>query len=274
MHLPTTQHPRDRAGGHREPIDLARATLWTAGSIVVRSGAGLSTDCGIPDFWGPDGTWTLDPEAETRSDITHFLADPAIRAAKWRAIAAEHALALRPNPGHHAITALAATGRVRLVVTQNTDSLHLAAGLDPALLVEVHGNHRDAQCTVCGHRSPIGPVLAQVAAGAEDPRCARIDEASWLCGGILKPAVVFFGEALDPAGFRRAKAAVARADLLLCVGSSLNVYPVADLVPYARHTHGATVVIINGTATEADRHAAVVVRGSPSAVLPALVGPA
>ncbi len=253
-------------------LDRARELVGQAGRIVVLSGAGLSTDSGIPDFRGPQGRWTRDPEAERLSSIDHLRADPAVRRARWRGAAAYAAAGYRPNPGHAALTELARRRRVSLVVTQNTDGLHLASGLDPELLVEIHGHNREVRCERCDRHWPTAEVLARVAAGEDDPHCnAPVRSGSGegtRCGGLLRPTVVLFGEALDPDLLRRAATAVSESDLLLCVGTSLAVYPVAGLVDLAPEA----VVIANADPTPFDGRADVLLREPLSEVLPALVG--
>ncbi|MFZ4517514.1 MAG: SIR2 family NAD-dependent protein deacylase [Microthrixaceae bacterium] len=230
------------------------------------TGAGISTDSGIPDFRGPDGVWTRDPEAEKLSTIGHYLADPEIRRRAWLRRLDNPAWNAEPNAGHRALVDLERSGRLDLLVTQNIDGLHQAAGSDPERVVEMHGSIREAHCVDCDWRSPMAPVLDRVRAGEADPPCPD-------CGGILKSSTVFFGEALQAADTRRAFGAVQECDVLLAVGSTLAVHPVARLVPEAAAA-GARIVIVNGGPTEQDHAADVVVRGSISEVLPAVVGSA
>jgi len=228
--------------------------------IVVLSGAGISTDSGIPDFRGPDGVWTRDPDAEKYSTITYYLADPEVRRRAWRHRLANPAWTAVPNAGHTALVDLERSGRLALLVTQNIDGLHVRAGNDPSGVVEVHGTIRSARCVSCDWRGPMVDVLERVRAGEDDPPCE-------VCGGIVKSATVFFGESLDPEDLRRSFAAAAECDLLVCVGTSLQVYPVADMVPTALRA-GARLVIVNAEPTPFDDAADVVVRGSISEVLP------
>lgn len=241
----------------------ARELVAGAHRIVVLTGAGISTDSGIPDFRGPNGVWTRNPEAEKYSTIGYYLADPDLRRRAWLRRLDNPAWAAEPNAGHRAVVALEQTGRVELVVTQNIDGLHQAAGSDPRKVVEMHGSIREAHCVDCEWRGPMGPVLDRVRAGDADPRCER-------CEGILKSATVFFGETLRAEDLERAFAAAERCDLLLAVGSTLSVYPVARLVPVAAGV-GAPVVILNGGPTEQDDLAEVILRGSISELLPRLV---
>ena len=246
-----------------EAIQRANALIASARRIVVLTGAGLSTDSGIPDFRGPDGVWTRNPEAERLSTIDTYLGSADVRERAWRARMDHPAWQADPNPGHDAITGLSRTGRLALTVTQNIDGLHLEAGLPAEELVEIHGSMRRVRCVGCGITSPMQATLARVRSGEPDPPCE-------LCGGILKSATIFFGEALVAADLNRALGAAKDADLLLAVGSTLQVYPVADMVPIAA-SNGASVVIVNGEPTAMDDMADVVVLGSISEVLPAIV---
>jgi NAD-dependent deacetylase len=245
--------------------DLTRAADLVAGAgrVVVLTGAGISTDSGIPDFRGPDGVWTRDPEAERYSTIGHYLADPDLRVRAWQHRMANPAWTAVPNAGHLALVDLERTGRVELLVTQNIDGLHQAAGSAPDLVVEMHGSIRAARCVSCGWTAPMTEVLDRVRAGEPDPDCP-------VCGGIVKSDTVFFGESLRPERIERAFDAARGCDLLLAVGTTLAVTPVARLAPVAVGA-GAALVIVNGSPTEYDDLADVVVRGSISEVLPALV---
>jgi NAD-dependent deacetylase len=242
----------------------ARAWMTEAARVVVLTGAGISTDSGIRDFRGPNGLWTKDPEAEKTATLSHYMSDPEVRRRAWRGRASSPAWTAQPNAGHRALVDLERTGRLRALITQNVDGLHQAAGTDPELLVEVHGTIREVVCMACDERAPMERALARVAAGEEDPPCRS-------CGGILKSATVSFGQNLDPDDLVRAEVAARSCDLLLAVGSTLTVYPVADVVPVAKAS-GARVVIVNGAPTAMDHLADAVITGSISDVLPALVG--
>jgi len=242
----------------------ARRLIAAARHIVALTGAGISTDSGIPDFRGPQGLWTKNPAAEKASNIHHWMTDPALRRRAWHArLDALDRPAPRPNVGHRALVDLERAGRLDLVVTQNVDGLHAEAGTDRERLVEIHGTSRAAACLDCGDRLPIGAVLDRVRAGEDDPTCR-------ICGGILKSATISFGQSLVEADLERAATAARAADLLLAVGSTLSVYPIAGMVPIASAT-GARIVIVNGEATEFDDLADAVVRGPISEILPALV---
>jgi len=249
----------------------ARRLLQGARRVLVLTGAGISTDSGIPDFRGPEGLWTKDPAAERRSSLQHYLADPDLRRSIWRERLAQRGRPRpRPNPGHRALVDLERQGRLLLLVTQNTDGLHLDAGHDPARVVEIHGTSRAATCLRCGARWPMEEVLEWVAAGDDDPHCPIPGRLGHPCGGLVKSATVSFGQALDAGQLERAEAAAAVCDLLLAVGSTLAVYPAAGLVPLAARA-GAPVMILNGSPTAMDDLADVVLRASISEVLPALV---
>ncbi len=244
-------------------LEEVRGWLASARRIVVLTGAGISTDSGIADFRGPQGLWTKDPAAEKASHISSYISDPAVRERAWRTRASSPTWAAQPNPGHLALVDLEHTGRLHLLITQNIDGLHQAAGSDPDRVVEVHGTMREVACLDCGDRGPMGEALDRVNAGEVDPPCRR-------CGGLLKSATISFGQSLVAADLARAAAAAQACDLLLAIGSTLAVYPVADVVPVAVSC-GAQVVIVNGSPTAMDDLADVVLTGSISEILPALV---
>ena len=231
--------------------------------MVVLTGAGISTESGIPDFRGPNGVWTRDPKAERLSDIRYYVADREVRVESWRVRANHPALTAEPNAGHRALVDLEAGGHLELLVTQNIDGLHLRAGTSPARLVEIHGSVREVVCLSCDDRRPMREALDRVAAGEEDPECL-------LCGGILKSATISFGQSLVAEDLERAQAAAAGADLFLAVGTSLGVYPAAAL-PVAAVEAGARLVIVNGEPTPFDGVASAVLREPIGQVLPALV---
>lgn len=245
-------------------ISRAADVLAGAASVAVLTGAGISTESGIPDFRGPDGVWTRDPEAEKRSTIQHYLADPQVRRDAWRIRASSEIFDARPNAGHLAITDLDRSGRLHTLVTQNIDGLHVLAGTDPDRIVEVHGTVHRWQCTDCGARGPISDALDRVRAGEPDPGCP-------ICGGIMKSATILFGESLVAADLDRAERAAREADVLVAVGTSLTVYPVAAMVDLAVRS-GNPVVIVNAQPTGYDDVAAAVVRGSASTLLARVLG--
>ena len=235
-----------------------------ASSIVALTGAGISTESGIPDFRGPQGVWTRDPKAERLSNIHHYMTDPDVRKLSWRGRLEHPAWHARPNAGHRALVALEQRGKLRALVTQNIDGLHQMAGHAPDRVVEVHGTMREVMCMSCAWRGPAGPVLERVRAGESDPPCTA-------CGGILKSATISFGQALVPAVINAAIRATEEADLLMAVGTSLQVYPVASLVPLAKST-GARLVIVNGEPTPFDQIADAVIRAPIGEALPPICG--
>ncbi|HWF20922.1 MAG TPA: Sir2 family NAD-dependent protein deacetylase [Acidimicrobiales bacterium] len=245
-------------------VGTARAMVERATRIVVLTGAGISTDSGIPDFRGPSGVWTKNPDAEKLSNLETYLAEPEVRARAWQSRLDSPTWAAEPNAGHTAVSELVAMGKVILVVTQNIDGLHQAAGTDPSLIVEIHGTMHEVECMSCGDRGPMSATLERVGAGEVDPPCLA-------CGGILKSATISFGQSLVPADIRRAEQAAGQCDLLIAVGSSLAVFPAAGLVPTAQRA-GAGIVIVNAEPTGYDDLADVVVRVPIGQALPAIVG--
>jgi NAD-dependent deacetylase len=243
-------------------VEQVRAWIAAARRVVVLTGAGISTDSGIADFRGPQGVWTTNPAAETQSTLQHYLADAQVRRAAWRSRAAHPAWQARPNRGHLALMELERRGQLHALITQNIDELHRQAGHDPARIIEVHGTMHRAMCWGCGQRTPMQAALERVQAGEPDPACLA-------CGGILKSDTISFGQALVPEVIARAMAAAGEADLLLAVGSTLQVYPVAGVVPAAKEA-GARVVIVNNQPTPMDTLADAVLRGPIGELLPAL----
>jgi NAD-dependent deacetylase len=231
--------------------------------ITVLTGAGISTDSGIPDFRGPQGVWTKNPAAERASQLQYYLSEPEVRRAAWQNRLNSPAWSAEPNSGHRAIVELERQGRLRALITQNIDELHQQAGSDPSLVLELHGTMRWVVCWQCGERGPMGPALDRVRAGEDDPSCAT-------CGGILKSATISFGQSLDPDVLAAAEAATSDCDLLLALGSSLTVHPAAGLVPLAKGK-GASLIIVNAEPTPYDGLADAVLSDSISKVLPELV---
>src|SRR5215468_6627411 len=242
-------------------VERAAEVLSGANRITVLTGAGVSTDSGIPDFRGPNGLWTRDPDAQRYVDLARYRSDPSVRHESWRRRAAHPALSAEPNAAHRAIAALHQQRRLRALLTQNIDGLHQRAGVPDVL--ELHGSIRETECLGCGARGPMQEALARVRAGEADPDCPR-------CGGVLKSGTVFFGQALDAGVLGHAVEATRDCDLFLAVGTSLSVQPVASLTGLAA-AHGVPVVIINASPTPYDDLAAVVVREPIGEVLPRLV---
>ena len=246
-----------------DPLAGARALVDAARRVVVLTGAGISTDSGIPDFRGPNGLWTRNPAAEKASNLQHYLGDPEVRRAAWRTRVASPAWSAQPNAGHRAIVALEGRGKLHALVTQNIDELHQRAGSSPGLVVEVHGTMHRYHCWGCGDEGPMRVMIERVEAGEDDPACRR-------CGGVIKSATISFGQSLVPEVIERALRVAEEGDVLVAVGTTLQVYPVANMVPRAR-TAGAAVIIVNAEPTKMDQLADVVLRGNASDVLPALL---
>ena len=244
-------------------LTVVREWIEEARCIVALTGAGVSTDSGIPDFRGPQGVWTRNPDAEKQSTIHHYVADPEVRRRAWRSRLDSPAWGARPNAGHRALVALERRGKLDTLITQNIDGLHQAAGSSPERVVEVHGTMREVVCLACGERATMERALARVRAGEEDPPCRT-------CGGILKSATISFGQSLVPEDIARAERAARGCDLMLAIGTKLSVWPVAGVVPVAKDA-GARVVILNAEPTDMDGLADVVFRGAIADVLPRLV---
>lgn len=248
-----------------DTADVAAARRLVAGAerIVVLTGAGISTDSGIPDFRGPQGVWTKNPGAEKMATIQHYLAEPDVRRRAWQTRLDSQAWSAMPNAGHRALVELQRQGRLTAVVTQNVDGLHQMAGIDAGRVVEVHGTIWFTRCWQCQDRRPMAETLDRVRDGEQDPPCL-------ICSGILKSDTISFGQNLVPEVIDRAVTVSGSADLLIAVGSTLSVYPVAGCVPLAKRA-GAAVIIVNGASTEMDELADVLLRGSISDLLPAIV---
>jgi NAD-dependent deacetylase len=247
------------------PAELQDVASWLARAsrAVALTGAGISTESGIPDFRGPNGVWTRDPKAEALSDIRHYVADPELRRRAWQGRLNHPARGAEPNAGHRALAELERAGRLTLLITQNIDGLHLAAGSSRERTIEIHGSMRDYVCLSCGARGPMAETLDRVRAGELDPACED-------CGGILKSATISFGQSLNPEDLRRAEEESAASDLFLAIGTSLTVYPVAWLPERALQS-GARLVIVNAEPTPLDDRAHAVLRGQIGEILPALV---
>jgi NAD-dependent deacetylase len=237
--------------------------LREARQIVVLTGAGISTESGIPDFRGPNGVWTKDPAAERRANISTYVGDAEHRRSVWRNRVSTEQFSGAPNAGHLALAELERRAALHTLVTQNVDGLHHAAGSSPERVVEIHGNVREVKCLACDWRGPMEVTLDRVRAGDDDPHCLD-------CGGILKSATVSFGESLVPADLERAQEAAFGADVFLAAGTSLGVYPAAALPEIALHNH-AVLVVLNAEPTPFDGAADAVVREQLGVALPAIV---
>jgi NAD-dependent deacetylase len=238
---------------------------WIDGAtrVVVLTGAGISTDSGIPDFRGPQGLWTRNPKAEKLSDIRCYMSDPEVRRLAWQSRLEHPGWQARPNRGHLALVELERRGKLHALITQNIDELHQVAGNSPEKVIEVHGTMRKVVCMSCGERAPMQRALERVRAGEADPPCRS-------CGGILKSATISFGQALVPEVIDRAMQAAVEAEVLLAIGSTLQVYPVAGAVPAAKAA-GAKLVIVNAEPTAFDDLADALFNEPISEVLPKLL---
>ena len=244
-------------------LEAARRRVAEAERIVVLTGAGISTDSGIPDFRGPKGVWTRNPSAEKAATIQNYLADAEVRRRAWLSRLDAPVWTAAPNVGHGAIVELERAGKLHALVTQNVDGLHQQAGHDPDKVIEVHGTVQYSRCWDCGDRRPMHETLDRVRAGEADPPCL-------VCDGIVKSDTISFGQSLVPEVIDRAMRVSEECDVLLAVGSTLSVYPVANCVPIAKRS-GAAVIIVNGQPTEMDRHADHLLFGQIADILPALV---
>ncbi len=243
-------------------MTLAQVARWLAAArgVTVLTGAGVSTDSGIPDFRGPAGVWTTNPGAERLSSLPDYLADQDVRIQAWQGRRTHPAWTAQPNAAHRALAALEQAGAVGSLVTQNIDGLHQRAGSTD--VIEIHGTIWSATCLSCDLRTPMADVLARVDAGEADPRCLA-------CGGIQKSATISFGQSLDRQVLAEASRAAATCELFLAVGTSLQVHPAAGLCDVATSA-GARLVIVNAQPTPYDGAASAVIRSPVSEVLPAL----
>jgi NAD-dependent deacetylase len=244
-------------------LDTVASWIREARQIVVLTGAGISTESGIPDFRGPQGVWTKNPDAEKTATLQYYVSDPEIRKKAWQNRLRSEMWQAEPNAGHRALADLERKAALHTLVTQNVDGLHQAAGTSAARVIEIHGNVHEVKCLSCSFRGPMPETLERVRAGEEDPRCLS-------CGGILKSATISFGENLVPEDLDRAQRATQDSDLFLAVGSSLTVYPAAGL-PEVALASGARLVVMNAQDTPFDRVAASVFRDQLGTVLPELV---
>jgi NAD-dependent deacetylase len=235
---------------------------WARGvrAVAVLTGAGVSTDSGIPDFRGPQGLWTQNPGAQRLATYQSYVGDAAVRRRSWQARREHPAWRAEPNAAHTALAELARSGVGTSVITQNIDGLHQKAGTPPEQVIELHGTMFGVVCVSCGARSPMAEALARVDAGELDPDCRG-------CGGILKSATVMFGQPLDPGMFARAEYAATHCDVFLAVGSTLTVEPAASLCGLAVGA-GAALVIVNRDATPYDGLAAEVIREPIGTAIP------
>lgn len=231
--------------------------------VAILSGAGVSTDSGIPDYRGPNGLWRRDPDAEKLVTYAYYMGDPEIRRRSWRMRRETAALHAEPNAAHRAVAELERRGVPVRVITQNVDGLHQLAGVSARKVLELHGTARAYVCTGCRVRGPMADALARLDAGEDDPPCLE-------CGSVLKPATVMFGESLDPVVLGEAVAVSEACQVFVAVGTSLQVQPAAGLAGVAVD-HGARLVVVNAEPTPYDDLADEVVREPIGTALPELL---
>ncbi|MDW8808741.1 NAD-dependent deacetylase [Streptomyces scabiei] len=231
--------------------------------VAILSGAGISTDSGIPDYRGPNGLWRRDPEAEKLVTYAYYMGDPEIRRRAWRMRRQNRTLRAEPNVAHRAVAELERSGVPVRVITQNVDGLHQLAGMPARKVLELHGSARSVVCVGCRARTPMEDALARVEAGEDDPPCLE-------CGGVLKSATVMFGERLDPVVLGEAVSITKASQVFIAVGTSLQVQPAAGLAGVAAD-HGARLIIVNADPTPYDERADEVVREPIGTALPALL---
>ena len=242
-------------------LDEVQDWLRAADRVTVLTGAGISTDSGIPDYRGPNGVWTKNPGAERMATLQDYVADPEVRRRSWQTRKDSPIWSAEPNTGHQALAELEKTGKLVAVVTQNIDGLHQRAGSTE--VIEVHGTVHWAECLSCHARTPMADQLARVDAGEADPACEE-------CGGILKSATISFGQRLDNDVLDAAARAAATCELFLAIGSSLTVRPASGLCDVAVEA-GARLVVINAEPTPYDDMADAVLREPIGEILPELV---
>jgi NAD-dependent deacetylase len=240
-------------------IDEVAGWVRDASRVTVLTGAGISTDSGIPDYRGPNGVWTKNPAAERLSTYADYISDPEIRRQAWQNRLSHTAWSAEPNAGHVALRDFGESGRLRALITQNVDGLHQRAGSAPDQVLELHGTIWFSECVQCRDRRPMAAVLDRVRAGEDDPSCE-------VCGGIVKSATISFGQSLEPVVIERAIDAAADCDVFIAIGTSLTVQPAAGLCEVAVRA-GARLVVINAEPTPYDERADAVVRESISEVL-------
>ncbi|MEU4149155.1 Sir2 family NAD-dependent protein deacetylase [Streptomyces sp. NPDC026659] len=231
--------------------------------VAILSGAGISTDSGIPDYRGPNGLWRRDPAAEKLVTYEYYMADPEIRRRSWQMRRKNRTLKAEPNAAHRAVAELERSGVPVRVLTQNVDGLHQRAGMPARKVLELHGSAREFVCTKCHARGPMEGALARVEAGEEDPPCLE-------CGGILKSATVMFGQSLDPVVLGEALSISKACTVFIAVGSTLQVQPAAGLAGVAAD-HGARLTIVNAEPTPYDDRAEEVIREPIGTALPGLL---
>ncbi|MFM8663813.1 MAG: SIR2 family NAD-dependent protein deacylase [Acidimicrobiaceae bacterium] len=251
-------------GSKQQAVEYAQQLVASSSKITVLTGAGISTDSGIPDFRGPNGLWTKNPDAERAATLQFYLQDEELRQRSWQNRLKWINNNPQPNSGHRALIALERRNALLAIVTQNVDELHQQAGHDPEKVFEVHGTLHRTCCWGCKDRRPMTEALARVQSGDPDPKCE-------LCGGILKSDTILFGQSLDQGVMQKAMQASSECDVFLAVGTSLSVFPACNTLPRAKSC-GAKIVIVNGQPTEMDMYADAIVNAPISEVLPQICG--
>ena len=240
----------------------AKEWISSARRIVGFTGAGISTESGIPDFRSPGGVWST----SRMIDYSEFISSRDARVESWRqkVIVWPVMRDAQPNAGHKAFVELEQRGQLTSMITQNIDRLHQRAGQSPDRVIELHGTMTEAVCLRCEHRTSMDEAVARVVAGAEELRCED-------CGGMLKPATISFGQPMPVREMRIAEQQCRECDVLIAAGSSLVVYPAASL-PASAKEHGARLIIINRTPTPLDHLADMVINDEIGRALPSLIG--
>jgi NAD-dependent deacetylase len=237
---------------HSSDAEALAELIAAADDVVAFTGAGISTESGVPDFRSPGSPWLTNMPI----DFSTFVSDPAARAEAWRRKFAMDDLyrgVAAPSRGHRALAKLVAAGKVSAIITQNIDNLHQESGVPDERLIELHGNGSYARCLDCGARHELADVRRAFEAAGGAPRCEA-------CGGLVKSATISFGQAMPEQEMRRAHVATLRCDLFVAIGSSLQVYPAAGFPQIAKQ-NGARLVIVNRDPTPLDGMADLIVRG-------------
>ena len=233
-----------------EGRDRLHSLFSAAQHAVAFTGAGISTECGVPDFRSPGSPWLKNQPIE----FSDFVRDPLMREEAWRRkfVMDDLYADAKPGRGHRALARLIETGRMNAVITQNIDGLHQASGIPNDRVIELHGNGTYARCLACERRYELADIRRDFEATGAAPQCE--------CGGYIKSATISFGQAMPEIAMRRAEAETLACDLFIAIGSSLVVYPAAGF-PLAAKRHGASLVILNREATPLDQYADLVLRG-------------
>lgn len=246
----------------KEKYDEIADLIVGAQKVVIFTGAGISTESGIPDFRSPTGIWSKFNPADFTFD--KYLVDTEVRRMTWLRYREMKISDAEPNAAHYALVELEGTGKLDCIITQNIDGLHQKAGNSEDKVIELHGTARQVVCLECEKRWPFGEILRWFEDGIEDPRC---DE----CGGLLKAATISFGQAMPVRETMEAEERARNSDLFIVIGSSLVVYPAAYMPVFALEG-GAPLVIINREATPVDHRATVVVNAGAGDTMSAVMG--